>query len=63
MSPRRDPIHDMIYGRAEDICDKHISGYKEGKEKKKADANRGRPPTWDETVSLFSGFLLEVSKF
>lgn len=52
MSPRRDPIHDMIYGRAEDICDKHISGYKEGKEKKKADANRGRPPTWDETVSL-----------
>ena len=41
----------MIYGKAEDIADKYISGYKEGKEKKKADAKRGRPPSWDETVS------------
>jgi hypothetical protein len=41
----------MIYGTAEEIAEKFISGYKEEKERKKADAARGRPPTVNETVS------------
>ncbi len=49
----------MIYGKAEDIADKYISGYKEEKERKKAEKARGRPPTWDETVSKrVCGWLL-----
>jgi hypothetical protein len=50
----------MIYGKAEDIADKYIVGYKEEKERKKAEKARGRPPTWDETVSRCFGVFESV---
>lgn len=43
-------MHEAIYGRVEDICDQHVSGYKDNKAKKAEDAKRARPATWDETV-------------
>lgn len=55
---RKEPLHDMIYGTAEEIAEKFISGYKEEKERKKADAARGRPPTVNETVQRISAMVL-----
>jgi hypothetical protein len=53
----------MIYGKAEDIADKYIVGYKEEKERKKAEKARGRPPTWDETVRNQRGRMEVVGGF
>lgn len=56
---RKEPLHDMIYGKAEDIADKYIVGYKEEKDRKKAAKLRGnRPPSWDETVERISEMVL-----